>query len=56
MKRLDGFAYKCFKKVRVTEKVDKELQKLYTERSNLRNKTDAESKEKLDKVEKELAD
>ena len=56
MKRLDGFAHKCFKKIKVQERVDKVLEDLYTQKTQLVNKDDKESKEKLQKVEKELVD
>ena len=56
LKRFDGFTHKCFKKIKVTEKRDKVLEDLYKQRSELKNKTDDISKEKLTAVEKELAD
>ena len=56
LKRLDGFLHKIFKKIRVTKKVDKKLESLYTMKSELRNKTDFESKKKLAKIEEEMAD
>ena len=54
MKRLDGFAHECFNKIRVTEKVDKTLEMLYSKRTELRNKSDPNSKAELKKVEQDL--
>ena len=51
LKRLDGFITKHFKKIRVTDKVDRELEDLYTKKSELNNKTDPISKQKLVKIE-----
>ena len=56
LKRLDGFITKSFKKIRITEKVDKELEELYQKRGELRNQTNAESKKKLEDIEKVMAD
>ena len=56
LKRLNGFICQNFKKIRITEDIDKNLEKLYNMRSELRNKTDEDSKEKLKDVEKQLED
>ena len=56
LKRLNGFIHECFKKIKVKEKVDSEMEALYAKRSELRNKEDNESKQKLKVVEKELDD
>ena len=53
---MEGFAHKCFRKVKIKEKVDHELEELYNKRTILKNKTDNESAMKLKEVEKELAD
>ena len=55
LKRIDGFVHQCFKKIRVTDKVDKELEDLYDLRRELKGKDDSESKIKLKEVEEELA-
>ena len=55
MKRLRGFVHKCFKKVKITNKVDTEMEKLYNERRLLKSKTDPHSKKELDKIEEKLA-
>ena len=55
-KRIDGFINQCFKKIRVTERIDEKLENLFDERNKLRNKKDIVSKKKLKEVEKELAD
>ena len=41
-------------KIKVTERVDKDMERLYSKRSELRNKEDKESKKQLKGVEKEL--
>ena len=55
-KRINGFICQCFKKVRVTERIDKELAELFDKRKYLKNKNDPDSKKKLNQVENELAD
>ena len=54
LNRLNGFIHSSFKKIRVTERHDKVLENLYNLRSDLRQKDDLESKERLKNVEKEL--
>ena len=56
LKRLDGFISKHFKKIRVTHKVDKELEELYSKKSELKNKTDEISKKKLQELEEKMAE
>ena len=56
LKRLDGFITNSFKKIRVTEKVDEELEELYKKRGELRNQKDAKSKKKLEEVENVMAE
>ena len=57
MKKLDKLIYKCFRKIGIKkEKINHKQDKLYNEWKELKTKTDTESKEKLKKVEAELAD
>ena len=56
IKRLKGFVHQCFQKVKIIEKEDKVLDKLYNERRILRTKSDEESEVKLDAIEKELGE
>ena len=56
LKRLNGFISKCFKKIKVSNKMDNTLEGLYDKRTYLRSKTDPLSKIELEKVEKELND
>ena len=56
MKRIEGFSHKCFKKIKIKDKVDLVLEELYNQRAKLRTKEDNESKEKLKEIEKEMAD
>jgi hypothetical protein len=53
LKRLKGFVHQCFKKVRIVEKEDKQPEGLYNKRRVLRTKTDEDSLNKLEDVEKE---
>ena len=53
--RLDGFIKKHFKKVRVTEKVDKDLENLYKQKAELKHKDNRESKKRLEEVEAKMA-
>ena len=43
MKRLKGFCYQCFKKVKILNKPDKKLEELYNIRRLLRTKEDDNS-------------
>ena len=56
IKRLNQCIKKCFKKIRVTEKPNKELDDLFNKRRILRSKNDVKSKEELQKVENKLAE
>ena len=56
LKKLEKVIHKCFKKIRVKEKVDKEKEELYKKWKSLKNRTDEKSKKELDVVEKELSD
>ena len=56
IKRLNQCIKKCFKKIRVTEKPNKELDDLFNKRRILRSKNDVKSKEELNKVENKLAE
>ena len=55
VKRLKGFVHKCFKKVKIIDKPDEELDKLFNMRRILRNKTDTVSIAKLEELNEELA-
>ena len=56
LKRLKGFIYKSFKKVKIIQKPDVTLEKLYCKRRILRSKQDQTSKNELELVENELAE
>ena len=56
IKRLDDIIKICFKKVRIKEKIDKNLDELFEKRNMLKNKTDMKSRDELLEVEKELAE
>ena len=56
MKRLKSFIDKNFKKVRIIDKPDKAVEELYNKRRLLRTKTDADSVEELEDVDKELGE
>ena len=54
LKRLQKTIHKCFKKVRVSQKIDKEKDELFQKWRELKKKSDDGSKSELEKVEKEL--
>ena len=54
MKRLNGILHECFKKIKITENVDKEEDVLYKKQKELKNKGDPESKKELSKIEERL--
>ena len=56
LKRLNTCLYKCFKKIKVTDKPNKQLEELFEKRKVLRTKDDDESQENLKKVEEKLAE
>ena len=56
LKRLDGFLHSNFRKIRVTDKVDKELEELYKKRSELKSKDDPQSVAELEELETKMAD
>ena len=56
LKRLDTCLYKCFKRIKVTERSNRELEDLFNRRKVLRQKDDDKSKEELKQVDEELAD
>ena len=56
MKRLDGFIHECFRKIRIKEKQNTEIDDLFNRRRILRNKDDDASKDDLKKIEDELAE
>ena len=53
--KLNGYIKQCFTKIRITDKPNKEVEKLFMERKQLRNKSDQLSKNKLIIVEEKLA-
>ena len=55
MKRLDKVCHKVFKIIKVTNKKEKEHERLYNKWNLLRNKGDPKSKEHCKKIENELA-
>ena len=55
LKRLNGCLHKSFKKIKITEKPNKEVEELFQRRKVLRSKDDEKSKEELKLVEDELA-
>ena len=56
IKNLNRCIRLCFKKIRVTEKTNQEIETLFNQRRILRNKKDAQSKNDLEKVEQNLAE
>ena len=56
LKRINGFITKHFKKVKVKENVDKELEGFYKQKAELKNKEDIASKQKLADIEAEMAE
>ena len=56
IKRLNGFIFESFKKIRISEKFNSEIVQLFEKRRILRSKDDQTSKDELEKVEEELAD
>ena len=56
LKRLNGCIQESFKKVRISEKKNEEIEALFHRRRLLRNKDDEKSKDELKEVEEELAD
>ena len=56
IKRLNGFIHQSFKKVRISDKSDKELENLYNTRNYLRNRSDVDSELELEKIDNELSD
>ena len=55
LKRLNGCLHKSFKKIRITDKTNKEIKELFQRRKFLRNQNDDHSKEALKQVEDELS-
>ena len=56
LKKLEENIKVCFKKIRISNKQSKEIEKLFCKRKELRNKSDIYSKIELGKVEIKLAD
>ena len=54
LKQIEGFVNQCFKKLKIVDKEDKQLQDLYNRRRILRTKTDEESLKQLEDLETEL--
>ena len=54
--KLDKCISKCFKKIRISEKPNKEIEELFERRKVLKNKVDEESKLELKEVETKLAE
>ena len=52
LKRLKGFIHQCFKKVKIIDKPDQQLESQYNKRRILRNKKDLASKAEPEEVEK----
>ena len=55
LKKLEENIKVCFKKIRISDKQNKEIEELFFKRKELRNKTDLFSKIELEKVETKLA-
>ena len=55
IKKLDDCIKKCFNKIRITDKPNKEIDELFEKRKRLRTKTDEKSKLELEEVEDLLA-
>ena len=56
VKTLNGIIHQCFKKVKITNTFNKEIDELFKQQKVLKNKEDHESKMKLKEVEEKLAD
>ena len=56
LKSLNKCITKCFKKIRIVDKPNKEMDKLFDERRKLRNKTDENSRKELEMVENKLSE
>ena len=56
LKRLDGFLYKNFKKIRVTNKVNSDLEEMYKKKTELKRKNYPESLKLIEKLELDMAE
>ena len=56
LKRLNKLQHKCFKKIKVTEQIDKETDKLYKEWRRIQSKPNETNKEELKEVKDQLAE
>jgi hypothetical protein len=56
LKKLNECVHKCFSKVRITERTDKEIEELFVKRKILRSKNDEKSRNDLKEVEEKLAE
>ena len=54
--KFENYIKKCFKKIRIKDKPNKEIEKLFMDRKILRHKSDAFSKSKLKEIEDKLAE
>ena len=56
IKKLNDCIYKCFRKIRISDRPNKEIKKLFEKRKILRGKSDENSKDELEEVEENLAE
>ena len=56
IKRLNKTIHKCFRKIRVTEKIDKEKQKLFEKWKKMKNDINCKNKTEFEKLESLLAE
>ena len=56
IKRLNKVIQRSFKKIRISERPDRELEKLFAKRNILKKKTDDKSKKDLEEIEIELVE
>ena len=55
-KKLEEYIQKCFKRIRIRDKSNREIEALFSKRKELRNKCDSYSRIELSKVETKLAE
>jgi hypothetical protein len=56
LKKINGYIHQSFKKVKIVENCDKQLENLYNIRRHLRNMQDEKSKKSLEEIESKLAE
>ena len=56
IKKINECVKKSFRKIRITDKPNKEIEELFEKRKKLKNKNDLKSKSDLEKIETELAE